>query len=291
MGSLLYKGIPQRLLQEILAFLRGLKFSGNCDKPPGMLRPAETLPDPMASFAPTHWSVVTAAGKTESDPEKAHAALTQLCQTYWPPLYSFVRSRGYSTHDAQDVTQSFFVFLIERKIYTRVDRQKGKFRSFLLASIKNFLADNFDRNHALKRGGGSEFLLFDEMRVEEAESSFQAQIEVNHVPDEDRVFERTWAQTLVRDALESLSRHYQANGNEGVFRKLKVFLTGGVDPLPSYAELALELGIRESTLRSYITRLRTRYREALRTEVRRTVAQESEVEGELRELLRILTTV
>jgi transposase-like protein len=91
--------------------------------------------------------------------------------------------------------------------------------------------------------------------------------------------------------MESLSRHYQANGNEGVFRKLKVFLTGGVEPLPSYAELALELGIRESTLRSYITRLRTRYREALRTEVRRTVAQESEVEGELRELLRILTTV
>ncbi|HST31729.1 MAG TPA: sigma-70 family RNA polymerase sigma factor [Chthoniobacterales bacterium] len=290
MCSLLSKGIPARLLQEIWAFLRGLKFSRNFDKTPGMLRPAEMLPDPRASFPSTHWSVVTAAGKIDSDPQEAHAALTQLCQTYWPPLYSFVRSRGYSTHDAQDVTQSFFVFLIERKIYTRVDRQKGKFRSFLLASIKNFLADDFDRNRALKRGGGSEFIVFNEMRIEEAESSFQAQIVANHVPDEDRVFEQTWAQTLVRDALESLSRHYQGSGKEGVFRKLKVFLTGGVDPLPSYPELALQLGIQESTLRSDITRLRSRYRDALRAEVRRTVAQEGEVEGELRELLRILTT-
>jgi RNA polymerase sigma-70 factor (ECF subfamily) len=254
-----------------------------------MLWPTEKLPNSRASFAPTHWSVVTTAGKTDSDPQEAHAALTQLCQTYWPPLYSFVRSRGYSTHDAQDVTQSFFVFLIERKTYTRVDRRKGKFRSFLLASMRNFLADDFDRNRALKRGGGSEFLVFDEARVEEAESSFQAQVEVNHVPDEDRVFERTWAQTLVRDALESLSRHYRSDGKEEVFRALKVFLTGGVDPLPSYPELALQLGIRESTLRSDITRLRARYREALRAEVRRTVAQESEVEGELLELLRILT--
>src|SRR5437763_13351060 len=110
------------------------------------------------TFAPTHWSVVLAAGESQAAPENARAALAELCQTYWAPLYSFVRSRGYSVHDAQDLTQSFFAYLIERKIYTRVDRQKGRFRSFLLASLKNFLADVSDRDRTLKRGGGRDFL-------------------------------------------------------------------------------------------------------------------------------------
>jgi DNA-directed RNA polymerase specialized sigma subunit, sigma24 homolog len=110
-------------------------------------------------FPSTHWSVVLAAGRSQAEPELARAALSELCQTYWAPLYNFVRSRGYTVDDAQDLTQSFFAYLIERKIYSRVDRQKGKFRSFLLASLKNFLADASDRQRTLKRGGGQDFCL------------------------------------------------------------------------------------------------------------------------------------
>ena len=114
-----------------------------------------------------------AATESQVAPEMARAALSQLCQTYWPPLYTFVRSRGYSVHDAQDLTQSFFAYLIERKIYARADRQKGRFRSFLLASLKNFLADAYDRERALKRGGALDFLPLREQQAEEVESLFK----------------------------------------------------------------------------------------------------------------------
>ena len=243
------------------------------------------------SFASTHWSVIVAAGRSESDPETAHAALTQLCQTYWTPLYSFVRSRGYSAHDAQDLTQSFFAFLIDRKIYTRVDRQKGKFRSFLLASLKNFLANAYDHASALKRGGQHEFLPLDEEQVAEAESLYQTELDAGNEIGEDRVFERSWAETLVREGLGQLSSHYKTEGQEKLFDELRIFLTGSADPLPSYVDLARRLGIQASTLRSNVTRLRARYREALRAEVRRTVETDEEVDAELRELLRVLTSV
>jgi len=250
----------------------------------------QPLPETVAglgdSFASTHWSVIVAAGKSESDPETAYAALSQLCQTYWTPLYSFVRSRGYSTHDAQDLTQSFFAFLIERKIYTRVDRQKGNFRSFLLASLKNLLANTYDHAHAFKRGGGYELLPLDEVQLAEAESLYQTQSDAG----EDKVFERTWAEALVRESLGQLSSHYKTEGQEELFEELRVFLIGSADPLPSYVDLARRLGIQASTLRSIVTRLRARYREALRAEVRRTVETDEEVDAELRELLRILTT-
>jgi hypothetical protein len=125
-------------------------------------------------FAPTHWSVILAAGRSEAEPEVARAALAQLCQTYWAPLYSFVRSRGHAVHDAQDLTQSFFAYLIEHKIYMRADREKGKFRSFLLASLKNFLGHAYDREQTLKRGGSLDFLPpLDDARAKAAESLFQ----------------------------------------------------------------------------------------------------------------------
>jgi len=249
---------------------------------------SETVPAGLSDpFAPTHWSVIIAAGESQAAPEIARAALAQLCQTYWAPLYGFVRSRGYSVHDAQDLTQSFFAYLIEHKIYTRVDRQKGKFRSFLLASLKNFLADASDRERTLKRGGGRDFLPLHEEQAEEAESLFQTR---SSATNEDRVFERTWAETLVTDSLEQLSSYYKTEGKERLFQELRIFLTGSSDPLPSYVDLARRLGTQASTLRSHITRLRARYREALRAEVRRTVETDAEVEGELRELLRVLTT-
>jgi RNA polymerase sigma factor (sigma-70 family) len=237
-------------------------------------------------FPSTHWSVVLAAARTQAEPMVAEAALAELCQTYWAPLYGFVRSRGYSVHDAQDLTQSFFAYLIERKIYTRVERQKGRFRSFLLASLKNFLADAYDREHRLKRGGGHELLPLHEEQIKEAESLFQDQRKAR---TEEQIFDRSWAEALVTACLERLSANYKSEAKERLFGELRVFLAGSGEPLPSYSDLADRLDMTESTLRSHVTRLRARYREVLRGEVRRTVDTEAEVDDELRELLRVLT--
>jgi len=237
-------------------------------------------------FPSTHWSVVLAAGRSQAEPELARAALAELCQTYWAPLYNFVRSRGYTVDDAQDLTQSFFAYLIERKIYARVDRQKGKFRSFLLASLKNFLADASDREGTLKRGGRQVFLPLHEQQVEDAESIFQ---NYSSTSNEDRLFDRSWAEALIAAGLERLSADYKNEAKEKLFNELRIFLTRGAEPLPSYAELATRLGMTESTLRSHVTRLRARYRQVLRAEVRRTVDTETEVDEELHELLRVLT--
>ena len=208
-------------------------------------------------FANTQWSVIIAAGKTQADPEIARAALAQLCQTYWPPLYTYVRGRGWSVHDAQDLTQSFFADLIDRKIFARTDPEKGKFRSFLLASLKHFLSHAREREQALKRGGGHEFLPLDEGRTQEAESLFQTHSSSSSAPfTEDRLFERTWAQTLVATALGRLAATYKAEGKETLFQNFQTFLTIGADPLPTYSDLAARLAVTESTIRSHITRLR-----------------------------------
>jgi len=236
-------------------------------------------------FPSTHWSVVLAAGRNETEPE-AGVALAELCQVYWAPLYGFVRSRGHTMHDAQDLTQSFFAYLLQHKVYARVDRRKGRFRSFLLASLKNFLSDAADKERTLKRGGAQIFLPLHEEQAQEAESLFQT---YSGMSNEDRLFDRSWAEALVAAALERLSADYKGEAKEQLFNELRMFVAGGADPLPSYVELGQRLGIAESTLRSHVTRLRARYREALRTEVRRTVDTEKQVDQELRELLHVLT--
>ena len=236
-------------------------------------------------FPSTRWSVVLVAGKSDAEPEISQAALAELCQIYWAPLYSFVRSRGYTVHDAQDLTQSFFAYLLEHKIYARVDRQKGKFRSFLLASVKNFLTHESDRARTLKRGGGQEFLPLHEDLAKEAESLFQTH---SNASNEDRLFDRSWAEALLAAGLERLSEDYKGESKEKLFNELKIFVAGGADRLPTYTELKDRIGIAESTLRSHVTRLRARYLEALRTEVRRTVRTETEVDEELRELIQVL---
>ena len=237
-------------------------------------------------FPSTHWSVVLAAGRSEAEPEMAGAALTELCQIYWAPLYGFVRSRGYTVHDAQDLTQSFFAYLLEHKLYARADRQKGRFRSFLLASVKNFLADAADRERTLKRGGAQNFVPLYEEQAREAESLFQTH---HGTSNEDLLFDRSWADALVAAGLERLSSDYKHQGKEHLFNELRIFVAGGADPLPTYTQLADRLEITESTLRSHVTRLRARYRDALRAEVRRTVNTEAQVDDELRELLHVLT--
>ena len=237
-------------------------------------------------FPSTHWSVVFAAGRSEAEPQMAGAALAELCQGYWAPLYGFVRSRGHTVHDAQDLTQSFFAYVLEHKVYARANRQKGRFRSFLLASRKNFLADAADRERTLKRGGAQIFLPLHEEQAQEAESLFQTH---SGISNEDRLFDRTWAEALVATALERLSADYRREAKAQLFEELRIFIAGGAEPPPTYAELADRLRITESTLRSHVTRLRARYREALRTEVRRTVDSEKQVDQELQELLQVLT--
>jgi RNA polymerase sigma-70 factor (ECF subfamily) len=188
--------------------------------------------------------------------------------------------------DAQDLTQSFFAYLIEHKIYARADQQKGRFRSFLLASLKNFLADASDRERTLKRGGGHNLLPLHEEQAKEAESLFQTH---SAASSEDQIFDHAWAEALVAAGLERISKDYKSESKEKLFNELKIFLGGGADPPPTYAELAVRLGMAEPTLRSHVTRLRARYREALRAEVRRTVDTEAQVDEELHELLRVLT--
>lgn len=229
-----------------------------------------------------------AAGRSESEPGQAQAALAQLCQAYWAPLYAFVRSRGHAVHDAQDFTQSFFAYLIERKIYARVDPEKGKFRSFLLASLKNFLGHAYDRDKTLKRGGSLEILPLDDERIKAAESLFQTHFWSGRAPNEDRVFEKAWAEALVSAGLERLAAEQISEGKGKLFGNLRIFLTGSVDPLPTYDDLAVRLNLPASTLRSHVSRLRARYREFLREEVRRTVGSEAEIDGELHELYRVL---
>ena len=226
-----------------------------------------------------------AAGRSEAEPEMGGAALAELCQGYWAPLYGFVRSRGHTVHDAQDFTQSFFAYLLEHRVYARANRQKGRFRSFLLASLKNFLADAADRERTLKRGGAQVFLPLHEEQAQEAESLFQTH---SGTGNEGWLFDRGWAEALVAAALERLSADYKREAKEQLFKELRTFIAGGAEPLPTYAELTDRLGITESTLRSHVTRLRARYREALRTEVRRTVDSEQQVDQELRELLHVL---
>jgi RNA polymerase sigma-70 factor (ECF subfamily) len=237
-------------------------------------------------FPPTHWSAVLAAGSNEGKPEVAQAALAELCQIYWAPLYSFVRSRGYTVHDAQDLTQSFFAYLIEHEVYKRVDPHKGRFRSFLLASLKNFLAHASDRERTLKRGGGQKFVPLHEDQIENAESLLQTH---GSTSSEDRIFDRSWAAALVAAGLERLAADYKGESKEKLFNELRAFLGGGAGPPPPYAKLAVRLGMTESTLRSHVTRLRARYREALHAEVRRTVETEAQAQEELHVLLRVLT--
>jgi RNA polymerase sigma factor (sigma-70 family) len=251
-----------------------------------------TLQGGGAAFATTHWSVVAACAY---DSEIADVALAQLCRDYWPPLYTFARRRGYGPADAQDLVQGFFAYLLESKAYVHTDRKKGKFRSFLLASLKNYMADVWDRARALKRGGDYEFVLLDE-EIDAVEMLYARESRcVGMNLDEERQYEQAWATALVARALERIEAEFsnpeRFRGNRGarLFSGLKSFLTGGVE-LPTQEEAAKQLDMPVETLRSHLSRLRARYRELLREEVARTIGAGEDVDEELHHLCRILTT-
>ena len=242
-----------------------------------------TLQEGGASFASTHWSIVAQSAQTDV-PEAANA-LAQLCETYWPPIYSFIRRRGYAPSDAEDLTQSFFAYFLRTKAYSRTDRLHGKFRSFLLASVKNFLADNWDREQAIRRGGGYRFVSLDQGTAE----SFYDVASASDSTAE-HLFELRWAKSLTAGALDSLRQELHAEGKARLFEQLKNFLTGG-NVLPSYDEASAQTGLPRATVKTHVHRLRQRYREIVRREVARTVSSPHEIDEELRYLCNILAQV
>lgn len=237
----------------------------------------------------THWSVLRdlSADKQKVAPERTQELLAQLCEDYWPPLYRFVRYRGYSRADAQDLTQGFFVYLLEKEAYKFPQRDKGQFRTFLLHLLKRYLGAADAYRHRQKRGGDSIAVVIDENRLDTLERSGYDALRIDAPMDEQRAFDCDWAAALVERAMAALKAEYASGQKARVFEALRPFLSGGVG-LPTHEEAAARLGVPLETLRSHLFRLRASYRTLLRAEVARTVPTDQEVEGELRYLCRIL---
>jgi RNA polymerase sigma factor (sigma-70 family) len=233
------------------------------------------------SFVTTHWSVVLAAGQGAAD--GADVALEKLCRAYWWPLYAFVRRRGYAAHDAQDLTQEFFARLLARDFLRAVDPSKGKFRSFLLAALEHFLANEWRRSQTQKRGGKFTFVSIND---DSAEQPFLQVAASNLSPEQ--VFEQQWAIALLQQAVAKLQEEFLTAGKQTVFEKLKIFLTGE-KRAGSYAELAGKLGLTEAALKMSVSRMRQRYGELLRAEIANTVSSPEEAEEELRVLFKALS--
>lgn len=241
----------------------------------------DSIPAGARAFVTTRWTIVLNAGRTDST--QAASALEKLCQTYWYPLYAFVRRQGHSPADAQDLTQDFFARLIAKHYLGDVDRSKGKFRSFLLASLKHFLANEWDKSRAQKRGGSHTFVALD---AESAEGRYA--LEPAHDVTADKIYERRWALTLLDEVLKQVREEYVGDGKAKLFDQLKVTLTGERSEIP-YAEIAGQLGMSEGAVKVAVHRLRQHYREALRAEIANTVASPDEVEDELRHLFTVLS--
>jgi RNA polymerase sigma-70 factor (ECF subfamily) len=240
----------------------------------------QSAPALAGQFATTHWSVVLAA-RDQSAPQ-AREALAALCRVYWYPLYAFIRRQGFAADPAQDLTQGFFARLLEKDFLQVVDRAKGKFRSFLLAACKHFLANERDRAGARKRGGDRTQLPLD---FNAAESQYHRE------PTQDltaeRLFARRWALTLLDQVLTQLQEELRRAGKGPFFERLKGFLTGERDA-PSYDQAAQELGLTEGAVRVGVHRLRKRYRELLCAEIARTVEAPDQIDDEIRDLFAAL---
>jgi RNA polymerase sigma-70 factor (ECF subfamily) len=231
-------------------------------------------------FTTTHWSVVSAAQQLGSP--AAFEALAQLCRTYWFPLYAYVRRQGHPVAEAQDLTQAFFERLLEKEFLRAVDPRKGRFRSFLLAALGHFLAKEWRRGQARKRGGGLVFLSLED---ESVERQYEQVAAADLSPAE--VFDRQWALTLLDQAVGRLRAEFIAAGKGTLFDELKVFLTGETQA-GGYVDLAARLETTEAALKMAVSRMRRRYGELLRAEIAQTVSGQAEVENELKALLAVL---
>ena len=228
----------------------------------------------------THWSVVLAAGQNNA--AGAQAALASLCQTYWYPLYAYVRRRGHKPEDAQDLTQEFFARLLKHNWLSRADQQRGRFRSSLLSAMNHFLADEWDKARAQKRGGGQMPV---PLQFDTAETRYGHEPVDNTTPEQN--YERRWALTLLDEVLRRLRSEYEQEGRAELFATLHPCLVGDRSSQP-YAELAVKLGVSEGAVKSAVHRLRQRYRQLLHDEIAQTVAEPGEVNEELRHLFAVL---
>lgn len=234
-----------------------------------------------ARFEATRWSVVIASAQTQAPGAKA--ALAELCRTYWQPLYAFARRRGLDHHRAQDAIQSFFLSLIESKSLSRADPLKGKFRSYLLASLQNHILTDINRNNAQKRGGGSQLISIDE---EDVESKFVAAHLSSQAPAED-VFEREWAIAAVESAMTQLEADFVRRGKRKIFLALKPFLIGE-QPAGAYEETGKSLRQSTGAVRTGVHRLRQDFRTHLRREIAKTVESPDQIDEEMRYLRTVL---
>lgn len=233
------------------------------------------------SFSTTHWSIVVTA--RSSDEPRAREALAKLCQAYWYPLYAFVRRRGHSPENAQDLTQEFLARLLEKNWVSDADKTKGRFRTFLLSAMKHFLADEWDKARAQKRGGG---LSLEPLQSGTAETRYVQEAADDVTPE--RNFELRWALTLLEQVLNRLRAEYEQEGKAELFAALHPCLVGERASQP-YAELAQSLGSSESMVKSTVHRMRQRYRQLLRDEIANTVAGAEDVDEEMRFLFTVLS--
>jgi len=241
---------------------------------------SEAVAQTAGQFATTHWSVVLAAGQQES-PE-ASEALERLCCTYWYPLYAFVRRQGYSAPDAQDLTQEFFARLLQKNFAGMAQPGRGKFRWFLLSSLRHFLTNEWDRAKAQKRGGGSRSIPLDEA---EAESRYLQ--DLGHELTADRLYERRWALTVLEQVHHRLREEFVAKGHAQHFKLLEQLLPGESSGC-SYRQVAGELGIAEGTVKYELHRLKRRFRALLRAEIAQTVSCPSEIDEEIHHLMEVI---
>lgn len=242
------------------------------------------MEDPPApgpqQFATTHWSLVVAAKPDEASQTRARKALEELCRAYWYPLYAFVRHRGHSSHEAQDLTQAFFARIIETGGFASADPERGRFRSYLLGAAKHFLANEWHRARTKNRGGG---LTIVELDALDPEARYA--LEPARSADPDAGFDREWALESVARAMERLRAESEAGGKGELFEALKGSLAGTE---PARSETAARLGMTEGAVKVAVHRLRRRYRELLRAEIAETVTDPSDVDDEMRHLVTVL---
>jgi len=231
-------------------------------------------------FTTTNWSLVLAAGETA--PGGATDAMERLCSRYWFPVYASIRRAGNDAHHAEDLTQGFFEFAIERRLLQRARKDKGRFRSFILSSLNNFLHNQHDHASAVKRGGRHQIVSFDEA---DAEMMLASEPAINGTPEDS--FDRRWAVTLIRRVMENLQAEHAKRGRLTVHDSLLPYLTRNPSP-GDYQRIAADLEMEVGTLRVALHRFRHRFGELLRSEVAHTVASPDEVEEEIRYLLSVL---
>lgn len=233
------------------------------------------------NFSTTNWSVVLAAAQT--DPQMATVALERLCRRYWFPVYAFLRQRGQDVHECEDLTQGFFHFILERRALGQVDRRKGRFRTFLLTALTNYLHNERDKAQAHKRGGRHQILSLDQLPAEYVETLEPASGETP-----ESMFERQWATVLVARVLEELRREHEQRNRAAVFAGLQPFLTG--EPAgEDYERLAQQLGMDAGAVKVSLHRARRRFGELLRSEIAHTVEDPDEIEAEIRHLLAVIS--